>query len=140
VSTLDERVAARALEEWYLAPDADADERPARRHPCWQSPFALGRGEGERADRVRRILKAGDIWLKNYDLRFAGQLWISDHEAGTTWAFRRCRTPGGKHQVVGPLPLVVVERGRRLFDTPLRYAESSDRELDRLLLSFVAPR
>lgn len=145
MSTLSREVRERSLREWYLAddrgPDAGPPPRPSRPHLAWHSPFALPLpGAGSVAQRARRIRKAGDIWLRNHDLRFSGQLWLWDEGAGTTWAFRRCREPGGQHLRLGPLPLVVLERGRRLFDHPVFYRETDDPELEALLLSLAPPR
>ena len=129
------RVHRRSIESWYLAERGE----PERLHPAWQSPFALNIGIASAAERARRIHLAGAIWLKNDDLRFAGQLWISDLASGTTWAFRRCREPGGKHLYLGPIHRVLVSRGRPLFRYPLRYSESDDPEQDRLLLTMAPP-
>lgn len=132
---LPTRIRFSSLASLYLADSG----KPTRRHACWQSPFALGTA-ADRADRERRIKLAGELWLRNFDLRFSGQLWIFDDEAGTSWAFRRCRRPGGRHLKVGPMPEVMHMGGRPLFGYRLRYRECDDADLDKLLLSLVEPK
>lgn len=130
------RVRYRSLESWYLADGG----KPSRRHACWQSPFALYAEAGDRADRERRIQLAGDIWLRNFDLRFYGQLWMFDDVAATTWVFRRCREPGGRHIRLGPIADVAMSAGRQLFGLELRYRESDDPAHEQLLRSLLARR
>lgn len=128
---LAHRVRRRSLDRWYFA----AGGEPARRHLVWQSPFALARADEAWPARFERIRTAGGLWLRNFDLRFAGQLWLVDEVSGTTWAFRRPRRPGEQNLIAGPIAGVLIEGGRRLFRSAVRYRETDDAELDALLLS-----
>lgn len=128
---LAHRVRRRSLDRWYLA----AAGEPARRHLVWQSPFALAGADEPPARRSERIRIAGGLWLRNFDLRFAGQLWLVDEVDRTTWAFRRYRRPGEQNLIAGPLSGILIEGGRQIFRSAVRFRETDDRELDALLLS-----
>jgi len=128
---LAHRVRRRSLERWYLA----AAGEPARRHLVWQSPFALAGAHEPPARRFERIRTAGGLWLRNFDLRLAGQLWLLDEVTRTSWAFRRYRRPGEQNLVVGPLAGLLIDGGRQLFAAGVRFVETDDQELDALLLS-----
>jgi hypothetical protein len=89
-------------------------------------------------ERRERILCAGEIWLRNFDLRPFSQLWITDVAAKLSFIFRRCCRPAEYHVTLGPIDDLIVERGEWLFDYPIVYREANESPFDDLLYKLAS--
>jgi hypothetical protein len=108
----------------YYAVDGERPLRDGRPHPRWQAPFMpRDLDEGLEA-RARRVLFAGQTWLRNPDLGPANELVIQDEHHGLWYLFRRPQEPGELDVVVGPHPGVALTDGDPLPEPGLRYVET----------------
>jgi hypothetical protein len=115
-----QRRVRQALAQYYLL-----DERPSpgfEPHLFWHGPFLTCPEHATREERRARMDRAGEIWLRNKDLGYAGVLVASDLLGEESWMYRRPRRPGERSIVAGPVPGVLVRSGPRVGF--VRYAES----------------
>jgi hypothetical protein len=121
-----ERLRRIALERAYLADDAalHAFHMPVPGHALWQAPLlATGADVMATALLQQRVIKAGELWQRNFDMSPHSRLLLLHSVEKWYYIFCRSLTPDEPHLILGPLQEPLVLDGIRLGRTLLRYLE-----------------
>jgi hypothetical protein len=103
--TFDELLRAQALEHVYLSPGADLAPAP---HLTWHGPFLYATADEGVSRQLERARRAGELWLRNFDLRTACSLVLSHLREPWSFVFSRAQRPGQAQQIAGPMPVRLV--------------------------------
>ncbi len=118
----EEKLRRDALEHLYVADEVPAQLAP---HLIWQSPLMLAKPGEPWECTEPRVRHAGELWIRNTDLRPYAQLVICHRERPWSILWQRAMSPGDRAVMVGPLPMQLLRKGARtLLGLPLSYLES----------------
>ena len=103
-------------------------------HPVWQAPFVFASPDEPIEQVAKRVRRAGELWLVNYDFELHQELVISHRDQPWFMAFQRGLEPDEQHMIIGPIARRVMRStdGQPLFELPLRFraaAVATSREL-----------
>lgn len=110
-----------ATQQLYMS-DVPSDQSLPK-HYIWQSPLLLPQDLSDFDELNRRIRKAGNLWLKNNDLRCFNQLIITHKPAWISYVFQRSQLPNQYPLTAGPIPRRLIREGTPLPPYPLIFQE-----------------
>ena len=124
--TWQAKVRATSLDHLYMVERRPEGLDRIPPHPLWQSPFVLAPRDESWEGTMARVLRAGELWLMNYDFRPHNELVIAHVERAWFMAFQRAARPDEGHIFIGPIERRVLRPAdaQQLWGLPICFREA----------------